>query len=140
LAFWVGALLPASAILETGSYLLRDNKEFEKAFAKSKEGKDAILRLENKEISTEEFQKLFLSFSRFNLAKDIGSTSMVVPKIISSMGAGAVSSVAPTEKTSEDLSKEGQDLYNRLKKLDVQKDKTTTIPTTPNDDDIVIPD
>ena len=139
LAFWVGAILPASAILETGSYLLRDNKEFEKAFAKSKEGKDAISRLENKEISTEEFQKLFLSFSRWNLAKDIGSTAMVVPKIMSAVGAGAVSSVAPTEKTSEDLSKEGQDLYNRLKKLDVQKDTTTTIPTTP-DDDIVIPD
>ena len=139
LAFWVGALLPASAILETGSYLLRDNKEFEKAFAKSEEGKDAISRLEKNEISTEEFQKLFLSFSRVNLAKDIGSTSMVVPKIISLIGSGVVSSVAPTEKTSEDFSKEGQDLYNRIKKLNNQKDSISPTnqeePSLTGDDD-----
>lgn len=138
LAFWIGALLPASAIFESASYLIRDEKEFDKRFRESDEGKDAVAKYESGEINAEELQKLFLSFTRKNLAKDIGRTSTVVPKILSLVGSGVVSGVAPTEKTSEDLSKEGQDLYNRLKKIDVQKDKTKTNqeePSLTGDDD-----
>jgi hypothetical protein len=64
---------------------------------------------------------------------------MVVPKIISLIGSGVVSSVAPTEKTSEDFSKEGQDLYNRIKKLNNQKDSISPTnqeePSLTGDDD-----
>lgn len=139
LAFWIGALLPASAIFESASYLIRDEKEFDKRFRESDEGKDAVAKYESGEINAEELQKLFLSFTRKNLAKDIGRTSTVVPKIISLVGSGVVSGVAPTEKTSEDLSKEGQDLYNRLKKIDNQKDsippKNQEEPSLTGDDD-----
>lgn len=139
LAFWIGAILPASAIFESASYLIRDEKEFDKRFRESDEGKDAVAKYESGEINAEELQKLFLSFTRKNLAKDIGRTSTVVPKIISLVGSGVVSGVAPTEKTSEDLSKEGQDLYNRLKKIDNQKDsippKNQEEPSLTGDDD-----
>ena len=121
LPFYIGALLPASAIFETVAYGVRSDADFEQAFATSEEGQTAMVELEKGEITPEEFQQKFLNYSRKELAKDIGNTSVIVPKIAALIGLGAVESVSPKGKSKEQMAKEGQELFDRLKNK-----KTTT--------------
>jgi hypothetical protein len=122
---WVGLLLPLSALWEGGERVLTSEDDLIKQWEESEEGKSATKDMESGTLTSDKYWDEFSNWKLKTLAYDIGGTSMVIPKIVSSFAAGIVG-IEGTEMTYEEKLKKGKDLFNKTKN---KVTPTTTIKT-----------
>jgi hypothetical protein len=122
---WVGLVLPLSAILEGGERVLTSEDDLIKQWEDSEEGMLATKDMESGTLTSDKYWDKFSNWKLKTLAYDIGKTSTVIPKIVSSFTEGVVG-FEGTKMTYEEKLKKGNDLFNKTKN---KVTPTTTIKT-----------
>jgi hypothetical protein len=111
---WVGLLLPLSAIWEGGERVFTSSDDLIKQWKDSEEGNAATIDMESNKLSADKYWDKFSNWKLKTLAYDIGGTSMVIPKILSLIGAGMFG-IEGTEMTYEEKLRKGQEIFKQTK-------------------------